>query len=210
MGRFEMNSRKPSTLEVAVNRVVNQRFPVDLTGAQTRTRCLLRQIIRNASGEQSNASFPPHLFEVMTSHLYRAEEGPGNVNVGSFGLRQGIHSGERPQSPDQLSARLSNDLWVREVRQRSESGAQSSILSTDYRSDLSCVAAAMFARWCQENFSSYMRQHSAWPSTASNLFLIQPGSLTRLGVSSIVRSGVKTDCSAVNWSNLPRSSCPRT
>jgi hypothetical protein len=55
--------------------------------------------------------------------------------------------------------RLSNDLWVREVRQRSESGAQSSILSTDYRSDLSRVAAAMFARWCQENFFRYMRQH---------------------------------------------------
>jgi hypothetical protein len=55
--------------------------------------------------------------------------------------------------------RLSNDLWLREVRQRSESGAQSSILSTDYRSDLSRVAAAMFARWCQENFFRYMRQH---------------------------------------------------
>jgi hypothetical protein len=55
--------------------------------------------------------------------------------------------------------RLSNDLWVREVRQRSESGAQSSILSTDYRSDLSQVAVAMFAKWCQENFLHYMRQH---------------------------------------------------
>jgi hypothetical protein len=55
--------------------------------------------------------------------------------------------------------RLSNDLWVREVRQRSESGTQSSISSTDYRSDLSRVAAAMFARWCQENFFRYMRQH---------------------------------------------------
>ena len=55
--------------------------------------------------------------------------------------------------------RLSNDLWVREVRQRAQSGAQSSILSTDYRSDLRRVAAAMFARWCQENFFRYMRQH---------------------------------------------------
>ena len=55
--------------------------------------------------------------------------------------------------------RLSNNLWVREVRQLSESGAQSSILSTDYCSDLSRVAAAMFARWCQENFFRYMRQH---------------------------------------------------
>jgi prepilin-type processing-associated H-X9-DG protein len=54
---------------------------------------------------------------------------------------------------------LSNDLWVREVRHRSEKGLQSSILSTDYRSDLSRVAVAMFARWCQENFFKYMRQH---------------------------------------------------
>jgi Transposase protein len=55
--------------------------------------------------------------------------------------------------------RLSNDLWVREVRHRSEKGHQSSILSTDYRSDLTRVAVAMFARWCQEIFFKYMRQH---------------------------------------------------
>jgi hypothetical protein len=55
--------------------------------------------------------------------------------------------------------KLSNDLWVREVRHRSEKGHQSSILSTDYRSDLTRVAVAMFARWCQENFFKYMRQH---------------------------------------------------
>jgi hypothetical protein len=55
--------------------------------------------------------------------------------------------------------RLSNDLWVREVRHLSEKGHQSSILSTDYRSDLTKVAVAMFARWCQEIFFKYMRQH---------------------------------------------------
>src|SRR6202011_565556 len=55
--------------------------------------------------------------------------------------------------------KLSNALWVREVRHLSEKGHQSSILSTDYRSDLSRVAVAMFARWCQENFFKYMRQH---------------------------------------------------
>ena len=54
---------------------------------------------------------------------------------------------------------LSNDLWVREVRHLSPDGHQSAILSTDYRSDLSRVAAAMFARWSQENFFKYMRQH---------------------------------------------------
>ena len=55
--------------------------------------------------------------------------------------------------------RLSNDLWVREVRHLSAKGHQSSILSTDYRSDLTRVAVAMFARWCQEIFFKYMRQH---------------------------------------------------
>jgi hypothetical protein len=54
---------------------------------------------------------------------------------------------------------LSNNLWVREIRHLSDKGHQSSILSTDYRSDLSRVAAAMFARWCQENFFKYMRQN---------------------------------------------------
>ena len=45
---------------------------------------------------------------------------------------------------------LSNGMWVREIRQRSQSGTQSSILCTDYRSEATRAAACMFARWCQE------------------------------------------------------------
>jgi hypothetical protein len=56
--------------------------------------------------------------------------------------------------------RLSNGLWVREVRQRCEkSGHQSAILCTDYQAELTRVAVAMCARWCQENFFKYMCQH---------------------------------------------------
>lgn len=55
--------------------------------------------------------------------------------------------------------RLSNKLWVRELRRLDENNHQTAILSTDYRSDLSTAAAAMFARWHQENFFKYMRQH---------------------------------------------------
>ena len=55
--------------------------------------------------------------------------------------------------------RLSNDLWVREVRQREDSGHQTAIVATDYQRELSGVAVAMFARWCQENFFQYMGQH---------------------------------------------------
>jgi hypothetical protein len=54
---------------------------------------------------------------------------------------------------------LSNGFWVREVRQREASGHQVAMLSSDYRRDLSGVAVALFARWCQENFFQYMGRH---------------------------------------------------
>jgi hypothetical protein len=56
-------------------------------------------------------------------------------------------------------SRLSNGLWVREVRKLSDSGRQTSILSTNYRADYTRLAVSMFARWSQENFYKYMRQH---------------------------------------------------
>lgn len=54
---------------------------------------------------------------------------------------------------------MSNGLWLRELRKLDETGHQTSILSTDYRSDLTIAVASMFARWNQENFFKYMRQH---------------------------------------------------
>jgi len=54
---------------------------------------------------------------------------------------------------------LGKKLWVREIRKLTKSGHQTSILSTDYHSDLKAVSVAMFARWSQENFLKYMRQH---------------------------------------------------
>ena len=55
--------------------------------------------------------------------------------------------------------RLSNGLWVREIRRLTESGHQTALLSTDYRSDLRSIAAGLFSRWCQENFFKYMREN---------------------------------------------------
>ena len=57
--------------------------------------------------------------------------------------------------------RLSNGLWVREIRHRDGKGAQTAILTTNFRLALTSVAAGMFARWSQENFLKYMRQHYA-------------------------------------------------
>ncbi len=56
---------------------------------------------------------------------------------------------------------LGNGLWVREIRQREDTGHQVSMLSTDYRSDLRPLARRLFARWTQENFLKYMREHYA-------------------------------------------------
>jgi prepilin-type processing-associated H-X9-DG protein len=55
--------------------------------------------------------------------------------------------------------RLSNGLWVREFRKLAERGHQTAILATDYRTAAAPLAAAMFARWSQENFFKYARQH---------------------------------------------------
>ncbi len=55
--------------------------------------------------------------------------------------------------------RLSNGFWVREVRQLEDTGHQVAMLASDYQRELSEVAVALFARWCQENFFQYMGRH---------------------------------------------------
>jgi len=56
---------------------------------------------------------------------------------------------------------LSNGLAVREIRHLEASGHQTAILATVQRLSLPAAAAAMFARWSQENFLKYMREHYA-------------------------------------------------
>ena len=54
---------------------------------------------------------------------------------------------------------LANGLWVREVRRRTADEHQVSVLSTDWRTELCLLASRLMARWCQENFFKYMREH---------------------------------------------------
>jgi hypothetical protein len=62
---------------------------------------------------------------------------------------------------------LSNKLWVREIRKLTERGHQTAILSTDYQAGLTRIGASIpsaklrtgFARWSQENYFKYMREH---------------------------------------------------
>jgi hypothetical protein len=92
----------------------------------------------------------------LTYHKYpgedwaREEFSPTAVRLSSGELTT-IRLAER-------GTRLGRRLWVREVRKLTETGHQTAVLSTDYRSPAARLGPAMFARWSQENFFRYMRQ----------------------------------------------------
>jgi len=50
-------------------------------------------------------------------------------------------------------------MWMREVRKLTDSGHQTSLISTAFDLPHTQLAARMFSRWCQENFFNYMMQH---------------------------------------------------
>lgn len=55
--------------------------------------------------------------------------------------------------------KLSSSIWIREIRKLTESGHQTSVLSTDYDSETGLIGAFMFSRWSQENFFKYMMEN---------------------------------------------------
>jgi hypothetical protein len=56
-------------------------------------------------------------------------------------------------------SQLSNQLWLREIRKLTDSGHQTSILTTNFQAPMPTLAVSLFARWSQENFFRYMREH---------------------------------------------------
>jgi hypothetical protein len=56
-------------------------------------------------------------------------------------------------------SQLSNKLWLREIRKLTDSGHQTSILTTNFQVPMPTLAVSLFARWSQENFFRYMREH---------------------------------------------------
>ena len=55
--------------------------------------------------------------------------------------------------------KLSKKVNVREIRRLTKSGHQTAIITTDFIPETIVIAATMFARWSQENFFKYMREH---------------------------------------------------
>jgi prepilin-type processing-associated H-X9-DG protein len=93
----------------------------------------------------------------LTYHKYPGEDWP-QEEFQTCQVR--LASGTQVQM--QLAERgtfLGGKLWVREIRKLTASGHQTAILATDYRTNPGPMAAAMFARWSQENFFRYMREH---------------------------------------------------
>ncbi len=80
---------------------------------------------------------------------------------------------------------LGHILWVREIRQLSDSGHQTAVLSTDFRSDLVQIARQMFARWAQENWFKYMIEHFGLESLIT--YALEPVSETTRVVNPAVR-----------------------
>jgi hypothetical protein len=50
-------------------------------------------------------------------------------------------------------------IWAREIRRLSDTGHQTPIVTTNYVTDRTRLAPAMFGRWVQENFFRYMLEH---------------------------------------------------
>ena len=50
-------------------------------------------------------------------------------------------------------------MWIREVRKVTDSGHQTSMITTAYELKLTIVTERMFSRWCRENLFRYMKHH---------------------------------------------------
>ncbi|HEY6375100.1 MAG TPA: hypothetical protein VIX90_06195 [Edaphobacter sp.] len=70
-----------------------------------------------------------------------------------------LHTGELvTMDLAERGTRLSNNLWVREIRKRTKHAQQTAVIATDFGSNPAQLAGAMFSRWSQENFFKYARQ----------------------------------------------------
>jgi hypothetical protein len=110
--------------------------------------------------------YSPELFEelwerriaVINYHRYPKEDWPETefreeeVELAG-GVRVKLNLAER----ESLLGR--KKVKVREVRKQVEGGRQISIVSTHYGPEARRLAALLFARWSQENYFRYMRQH---------------------------------------------------
>ncbi|MEK9165637.1 MAG: putative transposase [Patescibacteria group bacterium] len=89
--------------------------------------------------------------------LWAEEEFSSYTEILSTGEKQQIQLAERGVL---LQNKGSNKkIWAREIRKKSDSGHQTSILTTNYLLSILMIGVYMFARWSQENFFKYMMEN---------------------------------------------------
>ena len=110
-------------------------------------------------------AYSPELFEQMRKkriailtyhkfpqHDWRSEEFAAHSVALAGGETVTMELAER-------GTQLSNNLWLREIRKLTDTGHQTSILTTNFQAPMTTLAVSLFARWSQENFFRYMREH---------------------------------------------------
>ena len=95
--------------------------------------------------------------------------------------------------------RLSNNLWLREIRKLNDGGHQTPILTTNFQAPMTTLAASLFARWSQENFFRYMRAHYSLDR------LIEYGTEPIPDAISVVNPEWRTLDSQIRSKTVPRS-----
>lgn len=109
--------------------------------------------------------YSPELFEqmrqkriaVLTYHKFPKQDWP-SAEFSSHSLQ--LSGGEKVSMKlAERGTQLSNKLWVREIRKLTDSGHQTPMLTTNFQAPMTALAVSLFARWSQENFFRYMREH---------------------------------------------------
>ena len=101
--------------------------------------------------------FLKHRIACITYNKYPGEDWPQDEFVEE---EVGFKNGEKVVMKVAERRIVYSELtWIREIRKLTDSGHQTSILSTNYKSTRGEIAGAIFKRWSQENFFKYMLEH---------------------------------------------------
>ena len=95
----------------------------------------------------------------LTYHKYPGTDWPeGDFKEHQVKL---VHGNVETMKLAEKSLTMSNGFVVREIRLLETNGHQPPIIVTNHKLTIEQSAATMFARWSQENFLKYMREHYA-------------------------------------------------
>ena len=101
-----------------------------------------------------------HRVACMTYHKFPTENWPlDNFSSQEITLPSGEKVIMKLAERGSLAGTKKQAMWMREVRKLTDSGHQTSIITTAYELELTAVSGRMFSRWCQENFFRYMKHH---------------------------------------------------